>query len=166
MPYAIRKLRGIDAYKVYNEISGKIHSKHTTLENAKKQLSLLEGLEEKKTPKQKELSVAIENQKTLVKANKTDKDKKDKLKRTKENLKQILKELKLGTGIIEGEDDTVNLPYETEYNLQVPPFAIATNNKKSGYNYKLVNPITKIRNLAKRKGQFVIGVDRRAIPTP
>lgn len=166
MPYAIRKLRGIDAYRVYNKISGKIHSKHTTLENAKKQLSLLEGLAEKEDPKQKELAVAIENQKTLVKANKTDKAAKEKLKRAKENLKQIFKELKLGTGIIEGKDEKVNLPYETEYNLQVPPFAIATNNKKTGYNYKLVNPITKIRNLAKRKGQFVIGVDRRAIPVP
>jgi hypothetical protein len=166
MPYAIRKLRGVDAYKVYNEISGKIHSKHTTLENAKKQVSLLERLAEKEDPKKKELRVAIENQKTLVKANKTDKEAKEKLKRAKENLKQIFKELKLGTGIIEGEDEKVNLPYETEYNLQVPPFAIATNNKKTGYNYKLVNPITKIRNLAKRKGQFVIGVDRRAIPVP
>jgi hypothetical protein len=166
MPYAIRKLRGIDAYRVYNKISGKIHSKHTTLENAKKQLSLLEGLAEKEDPKQKELSIAIKNQKTLVKANKADKETKEKLKRAKENLKQIFKELKLGTGIIEGEDEKVNLPYETEYNLQVPPFAIATNNKKSGYNYKLVNPITKVRNLAKRKGQFVVGVDRRAIPVP
>lgn len=166
MPYAIRKLRGVDAYKVYNEISGKIHSKHTTLENAKKQVSLLERLAEKEDPKKKELRVAIENQKTLVKANKTDKEAKEKLKRAKDNLKLVFKELKLGTGIIEGEDEKVNLPYETEYNLQVPPFAIATNNKKTGYNYKLVNPITKIRNLAKRKGQFVIGVDRRAIPVP
>jgi len=163
MPYAIRKLKD-DAYRVYNKTTGKIYAKHTTFENAKKQLSLLNGLEE--DPKKAELEIAIKNQNTLVKANTTRKNKQGRLKKAKEELKSLITELRLGGGLILGEDDKVKLPYETEYNLQVPPFAIATNNKKSGYNYKLVNPITKIRNLAKRKGQFVIGVDRRAIPIP
>jgi hypothetical protein len=163
MPYAIRKLKD-DAYRVYNKTTGKIYAKHTTLENAKKQLSLLNGLEE--DPKKAELEIAIKNQNTLVKANTTIKKKVERLKKVKEELKSLMTDLRLGNGLILGEDDKVKLPYETEYNLQVPPFAIATNNKKSGYNYKLVNPITKIRNLAKRKGQFVIGVDRRAIPIP
>jgi len=163
MPYAIRKLKD-DAYRVYNKTTGKIYAKHTTFENAKKQLSLLNGLEE--DPKKVELEIAIKNQNTLVKANTTRKTKQERLKKSKEELKSLITELRLGSGLILGEDNKVKLPYETEYNLQVPPFAIATNNKKSGYNYKLVNPITKIRNLAKRKGQFVIGVDRRAIPIP
>jgi len=46
MPYIIKKIRGKNLYKVYNKITKKIHSKGTTLTNAKKQFNLLNRLEE------------------------------------------------------------------------------------------------------------------------
>jgi hypothetical protein len=45
MPYAYRKIRNQNAYKVFNKITGVIHSNHTTLENAKKQIRLLNAIE-------------------------------------------------------------------------------------------------------------------------
>ena len=41
MPYSLRKVRNKELYKVYNTDTGKIHSKATSLENAKKQIKLL-----------------------------------------------------------------------------------------------------------------------------
>lgn len=41
MPYKIRKLPKQDAFKVYNSKTGVVHAKKTTLENAKKQVTLL-----------------------------------------------------------------------------------------------------------------------------
>lgn len=201
----MRKIRGQNAYKVYNKLTGKIHSNHTTLANAKKQLSLLERL-----AKDEELQIAIDNDKNIVRAKKGEKDKEDRLTKIKKNLKEIL-----GEGIVDlaldrvsgdvrfnnpnvnsmyaGLDDDgtpyrrkynkkqedkrrayieknnlqiVNLPFENEFFYQAPPFVIATNKKKSGYNFKLVNPVSKERNLASRKGENVIGLDRRAIPVP
>lgn len=48
MPYKIRKLRNKDLYQVKNSKTGEIHSKHSTLSNAKKQVSLLQLLDKKK----------------------------------------------------------------------------------------------------------------------
>lgn len=45
MPYSLRKIRGKNIYKVYNNISGKIHSKGTTQDKAKAQIRLLNSLE-------------------------------------------------------------------------------------------------------------------------
>jgi len=45
MPYAYRKIRNQEAYKVFNKMSGVIHSNHTTLDNAKKQIRLLSALD-------------------------------------------------------------------------------------------------------------------------
>lgn len=189
----MRKIRGQNAYKVFNKLTGKIHSNHSTLANAKKQLNLLERL-----AKDEELQIAIDNDKTIVRAKKGEKDKDDKLTKIKKNLKEILGEgiLDLALGdreatnvgnnpnnqilyytrkedeekqkkyIIDNNRQIVNLPYENEYDYQAPPFVIATNKKKSGYNFKLVNPVSKERNLASRKGENVIGLDRRAIPVP
>jgi len=189
----MRKIRGQNAYKVFNKLTGKIHSNHTTLANAKKQLSLLERL-----AKDEELQIAIDNDKTIVRAKKGEKDKEDKLTKIKKNLKEILGEgiLDLALGdrtrgnnpntssyqyqsgddrererkyrkeIIANNLQIVNLPFENEFIYQAPPFVIATNKKKSGYNFKLVNPMSKERNLASRKGENVIGLDRRAIPVP
>jgi hypothetical protein len=42
MPYAIRKLPNKNLYKVYSIDTGAIHSHATTLENARKQLRILE----------------------------------------------------------------------------------------------------------------------------
>jgi hypothetical protein len=54
MPYVIRKLPNKDLYKVYNKITKEVHSKGSTLENAKKQVKLLhmktgEGIIDKTT---------------------------------------------------------------------------------------------------------------------
>lgn len=49
--WKIRKLRNKDLYQVKNIKTGEIHSKHTTLENAKKQVRLLYKID-----KQKEIS--------------------------------------------------------------------------------------------------------------
>jgi hypothetical protein len=51
MPYAIRKVRNIECYTVKNIESGKIHSKCTTLEKAKKQLKLLNAIDNGWRPK-------------------------------------------------------------------------------------------------------------------
>jgi len=202
----MRKIRGQNAYKVFNKLTGKIHSNHSTLANAKKQLNLLERL-----AKDEELQIAIDNDKTIVRAKKGEKDKEDKLTKIKKNLKEILGEgiLDIALGdreetnvgnnpnnqflyysqrlkgdseydkrfnkenevkqlkeIIKNNRQIVNLPFENEFIYQAPPFVIATNKKKSGYNFKLVNPMSKERNLASRKGENVIGLDRRAIPVP
>ena len=47
MPFAIRKLPNKDLYRVYNKITGKIHAKATTLDNAKKQIRLLHMVDNK-----------------------------------------------------------------------------------------------------------------------
>ena len=44
MPYNIRKLPNQDLYRVYNKDTKSVHSYSTTLENAKKQVALLEGI--------------------------------------------------------------------------------------------------------------------------
>jgi hypothetical protein len=43
MPYQIRKIKNEDFYTVKNELTGQIHSKHTTLDKAKAQARLLGG---------------------------------------------------------------------------------------------------------------------------
>lgn len=47
MPYAIRKLRNQDLYKVINTKTGKVHSSGTTKDKAKAQVRLLETIERK-----------------------------------------------------------------------------------------------------------------------
>jgi len=48
MPYDIRKLPNKDLYRVFNKDTKTIHSYATTMENAKKQIALLEGIKEGK----------------------------------------------------------------------------------------------------------------------
>lgn len=48
MPFKVRKLRNKDLYQVKNTKTGEVHSKHSTLENAKKQVRLLYMLEKQK----------------------------------------------------------------------------------------------------------------------
>ena len=45
MPYLIKKIKNKNLYQVINKDTGAIKSKHTTLENAKKQIRLLNGIE-------------------------------------------------------------------------------------------------------------------------
>ena len=42
MPYKLIKVKGKNLYKVINEISGKVHSKGSTLTDAEKQIRLME----------------------------------------------------------------------------------------------------------------------------
>ena len=42
MPYQIIKVKGKNLYKVINELTGKVHSKGSTLSNAEKQIRLME----------------------------------------------------------------------------------------------------------------------------
>ena len=42
MPYQMIKVKGKNLYKVINEISGKLHSKASTKENAEKQIRLMQ----------------------------------------------------------------------------------------------------------------------------
>jgi hypothetical protein len=44
MPYSIRKVRGMDCYKVYNTEKKKVFSKCTTLKKAKSQVRLLNAI--------------------------------------------------------------------------------------------------------------------------
>lgn len=46
--WKIRKLRNKDLYQVKNYKTGEVHSKHSTLQNAKKQVRLLYMLEKQK----------------------------------------------------------------------------------------------------------------------
>lgn len=46
--WKIRKLRNKDLYQVKNIKTGEIHSKHTTLKNAKEQLRLLYRIDKQK----------------------------------------------------------------------------------------------------------------------
>ncbi len=45
MPYSIRKVRNKNCYQVKNKVSGKLHSKCTTIQKAKLQVQLLIGIE-------------------------------------------------------------------------------------------------------------------------
>lgn len=45
MPFAIRKVPNKNCYRIRNTETGRIHSKCSTLENAKAQLRLLRGIE-------------------------------------------------------------------------------------------------------------------------
>jgi|688.fasta_scaffold1076277_2 hypothetical protein len=51
MPFAIRKIRGQDLYKVYNKETGEIHSKGSTKQNSIKQMKLLYMIENEKNKK-------------------------------------------------------------------------------------------------------------------
>jgi len=48
MVFKIRKLRNKDLYQVKNAKTGQLHSKHSTLSDAKKQVRLLHMLEKQK----------------------------------------------------------------------------------------------------------------------
>ena len=48
MPYKTRKVRGKNCYKVYKPTDGKVFSKCTTKEKAKKQLRLLRAIQNSK----------------------------------------------------------------------------------------------------------------------
>jgi hypothetical protein len=48
MPFKIRKLRNKDLYQVKNTKTGEIHSKHSTSQDAKKQVRLLYMIEKQK----------------------------------------------------------------------------------------------------------------------
>jgi hypothetical protein len=45
MPYSIRKVRNKSCYKVTSTRSGRVHSKCTSLDKAKRQVRLLHGVE-------------------------------------------------------------------------------------------------------------------------
>lgn len=45
MPYATRKVRGKNCYKVYNKKTNKVFSRCATKDNAEKQLKLLRAME-------------------------------------------------------------------------------------------------------------------------
>lgn len=45
MPYTIRKLPNKNLYRLRNIDTGKVHAKGTTLENAKKQMRLLNAID-------------------------------------------------------------------------------------------------------------------------
>jgi hypothetical protein len=45
MPYTIRKVRNKNCYQLKNSITGKVFSKCTSIESAKKQLRLLNAVE-------------------------------------------------------------------------------------------------------------------------
>lgn len=49
MPYALRKMRNQNCYKVFNKNTKKIFSKCTTCVKAQKQLRLLRGIKNNKT---------------------------------------------------------------------------------------------------------------------
>ena len=45
MPYSVRKVRGKSCYRVTNKKTKRVYSKCTSLENAKKQIRLLNAIE-------------------------------------------------------------------------------------------------------------------------
>jgi len=45
MPYSVRKVRGKSCYRVMNKKTKKVYSKCTSIENAKKQIRLLNAIE-------------------------------------------------------------------------------------------------------------------------
>ncbi len=72
-----------------------------------------------------------------------------------------------GTGLmVDADDDQVLLPFLSEYMMVLPPYMIKRNNKKKGYKYKLVNPLTQERYLAKRTGKTSVEVRRKLVDKP
>jgi hypothetical protein len=87
-----------------------------------------------------------------------------KLKQQIQGNKNLPKFMKGSGLIVDDYTKQVNLPYTQDIEAQLPPFMIRKNNKKVGYNYKLVNPLTKERNLSQRGKALNVGVARRIIP--
>lgn len=48
MPYTLRKLPRVPFWKVFNQKTGRVFSKRTTYDKAKRQLRLLRGIEQEK----------------------------------------------------------------------------------------------------------------------
>lgn len=68
MVFKIRKLRNKDLYQVKNAKTGQVHSKHSTLADAKKQVRLLYMIEKQKEIDKIELPVnPFEELKTYLK---------------------------------------------------------------------------------------------------
>ena len=68
MVYKIRKLRNKDSYQVKNVKTNQIHSKHTTLSNAKKQVRMLNMIDKQKEIDKIQLPVnPFEDLKTYLK---------------------------------------------------------------------------------------------------
>ena len=68
MPFKIRKLRNKDLYQVKNTKTAEVHSKHSTLQDAKKQVRLLYMLEKQKEIDKIQLPVnPFEDLKTYLK---------------------------------------------------------------------------------------------------
>lgn len=68
MPFKVRKLRNKDLYQIKNTKTDEVHSKHSTLENAKKQVRLLYMLEKQKEIDKIQLPVnPFEDLKTYLK---------------------------------------------------------------------------------------------------
>lgn len=68
MSFKVRKLRNKDLYQVKNTKTNEVHSKHSTLKNAKKQVRLLYMLEKQKEIDKIQLPVnPFEDLKTYLK---------------------------------------------------------------------------------------------------
>ena len=57
MPYKIRKLPNKNKFRLYNTETGKIYAKGTTLENAQKQMKLLNAIDHGFKPKRRRSSL-------------------------------------------------------------------------------------------------------------
>jgi len=142
-PYRIRKLPKQDSYKVFNAITKEVHSNHTTLANAKKQVRLLESIKGGASG--------------IPLGAGTIEDKVIELEKSRGNMS--------GEGVAGDEfrgnmsnpDAKVPLPIVGDVELNLPAYFIQKTADVKGsdgtkkQHWKLVSPTTAVRNLSTRK---------------
>jgi hypothetical protein len=122
MPYIITEGDKPNSYMVRNHHTGKVHSFGSTLENAKKQLKVLEHLQ------------------------------------AEEHFE--------GAGLLYNEKKKkVSLPSTNDIQFIVPPFLVRERKGNNRYRLKLVNPLTKQRNISSREKDLNIQIFRKLTPT-
>ena len=149
MPYKLRKLPKQDLYRVYNPKTKEIHSYGTTLENAKKQITLLNMID---------AGVPLQPLKKVAPKELNDGG--------------VYKE---GEGIetdlfFDNKNKFVSLPEINSVKVELPTYMYKRlpniKGKSPPYRYRLVNPITATRNIASRKQEKSVDIQRKPIPQP
>jgi len=140
MPYLMRKLPKQDLYRVYNAKTKEVHSYGTTLENAKKQITLLNMID---------AGVPLQPLKKVSgKGVETD----------------LFDNEKLGNPVSIPAINSIDVVLPTYMYKRLPDIK-----KKDGttkppqYRFRLVVPTTKARNLASRMKQNVVNLERKPV---
>jgi hypothetical protein len=150
MPLVMRKLPNQDLYRVYNPKTKEIHSYGTTLENAKKQITLLNMID---------AGVTLQPLKKVAPKELNDGGV---YKKEGEGIETDL--------FFDNKNKFVSLPEINSVKVELPTYMYKRlpniKGKSPPYRYRLVNPITATRSIASRKQEKSVDIQRKPIPQP